>query len=538
MFMKKVFTLILGIILLGMGQLMAQGTEDFTNFPETGTSYVSGTFTGNDGSAWLYASCSGNSTVAIATPSPVLGKGKTPEGSVESGEIQGGIGTLSFDYLQAFSTNVALDVYVNGTLITTVTSNAQQGVVLNSGPITVGASGACIIKLVQQNATAGQVTIDNITWTANAGGPLPEPTDYPTSFVAAPSINSIALSWTDAAGAQAPQKYLVLVSTQNNIQAPVDGTSVADDLDVADGQGAKNVSQGIQNYTFNGLANNQIYYFAIYPYTNAGSEINYKTDGTAPAANGTTPNVEVIHSQTFDGGSLAPWTQFSVIGSQVWTWSEMFGVNDGACAKMTGYEGAPFENEDWLISPALNLTNYTLESFVFQSAKNYPGNPMEVFVSSNYSGSGDPNAATWSPLTATLSAGSWAWTSSGYIDISGFGENIYLAFKFTSSATESATWEVDEIQVLGKMGTGVQEVKPVATRVYPSPASSEVHVVFNGTGQGRVTVYDLTGSVVLRSAINTGDNILNIRELNSGLYLVKIEGEGTDLSFTHKLLVR
>lgn len=538
MFMKKVFTLIFGIILLGLGQLMAQGTEDFTNFPETGTSYVSGTFTGNDGSAWLYASCSGNSTVAIAAPSPVLGKGKTPEASVESGEIQGGIGTLSFDYLQAFSTNVTLDVYVNGTLITTVTSNAQQGVVLNSGPITVGASGACIIKLVQQNATAGQVTIDNITWTANGGGPLPEPTDYPTSFAAAPSINTVTVSWTDAAGAQAPQKYLILVSTQNNIQAPVDGTPVADDLDLADGQGAKNVSQGIQSYAFTGLANNQVYYFAIYPYTNAGSEVNFKTDGTAPTANATTPNVEVIHSQTFDGGSLAPWTQFSVIGSQVWTWSEIFGVNDGPCAKMTGYEGAPFENEDWLISPALNLTNYTLESFVFQSAKNYTGNPMEVFVSSNYSGSGDPTAATWTALTATLSAGSWAWTSSGYIDISGYGENIYLAFKFTSSATESATWEVDEIQVLGKMGTGVPEVKPATTRVYPSPAINEVHVVFNGTGSGRVTVYDLTGAVVLRSGINAGDNTLNIRELNSGLYLVKIEGEGSDLSFTHKLLVR
>ncbi|HAQ65535.1 MAG TPA: hypothetical protein DCR43_06755 [Bacteroidales bacterium] len=534
--MKKIFTFLLSLTLLGLGHVMAQGLEDFTNFPETSSSYVSGTFVGNDGSTWTYTNCSGNTQVPITVPSPVLGKGKTPAAAVESGELQGGIGTLSFDYMQPYTTNVSLDVFVNDILVATVTSEAQQNLVLNSGTIAVNTSGACIIKLVQSSATAGQVTIDNITWTANGGGLLPEPSEYPASFVAVAGIGQAALTWVDAAGVQAPQKYLILVSTQNNIQAPVDGTAVADDLDLSDGKGAKNVTQGLQGYTFTGLSNNQVYYFAIYPYTNGGSDVNFKTDGTAPAASITTPNIEVIHSQSFDGGSLAPWTQYSVLGTQVWTYSDIYGVNDGPCAKMTGYEVTPFENEDWLISPALDLSNYTLESFIFQSAKNYTGNALEVFVSDDYAGTGDPNLATWSALSATLSAGSWAWTSSGYIDISTYGENIYLAFKFTSSATESATWEVDEIQVLGKMGTGISEASVLTSKVYPSPTTSNVHVVYNGGGQADVRVYDLTGSVVLRSVITAGDNVVSVRGLNGGMYLMQIEGDSQ--VYTHKLIIR
>ncbi|PKP27857.1 MAG: hypothetical protein CVU06_00795, partial [Bacteroidetes bacterium HGW-Bacteroidetes-22] len=120
--MKKIFTFLLSLTLLGLGHVMAQGLEDFTNFPETSSSYVSGTFVGNDGSTWTYTNCSGNTQVPITVPSPVLGKGKTPAAAVESGELQGGIGTLSFDYMQPYTTNVSLDVFVNDILVATVTS--------------------------------------------------------------------------------------------------------------------------------------------------------------------------------------------------------------------------------------------------------------------------------------------------------------------------------------------------------------------------------------------------------------------------------
>jgi len=44
----------------------------------------------------------------------------------------------------------------------------------------------------------------------------------------------------------------------------------------------------LQSATFTGLSTSTIYYFKIFPYTNSGTNINYKTDGSIPTATDTT----------------------------------------------------------------------------------------------------------------------------------------------------------------------------------------------------------------------------------------------------------
>jgi len=44
----------------------------------------------------------------------------------------------------------------------------------------------------------------------------------------------------------------------------------------------KNILPGVQTAAFTGLVDNTQYYFKIYPYTNTGSFINYKTVATIP----------------------------------------------------------------------------------------------------------------------------------------------------------------------------------------------------------------------------------------------------------------
>jgi len=278
----------------------------------------------------------------------------------------------------------------------------------------------------------------------------PEPTNYPTNFLATPDIFAVDLSWTDAVGAQLPSAYLVLASDINNIALPVDGTPVADDPDLSDGTAALNVVQGNEAANFSGLPSNVTYYFKIFPYTNAGAAINYKTDGTPPEGSATTPNVVIINEEDFNSGTLGSWTPFNVTGAQVWGMEMNYGVGGTPCARMNGYSGGAVLNEDWLISPAMNFNHYTDEHFRFQTAKNYTGPDLEVFISSDYAGSGDPNLATWTPLSPTLCTGGWIWTKSGSLDVSGTtGSEIFLAFKYTSTSSAAATWEVDEILVTG-----------------------------------------------------------------------------------------
>ncbi len=138
--------------------------ETFANFPETGSSYYSGTFVGQDGLTWTYESCRGDQEIVEETP--CLGKGRTPEASITSGSIPNGISTLSFDYKQAFSTDVSVDVYVNDVLKATVTSNNEQFIIKNSGTINVDEPSTAVIKLVQTSSSAGQVSIDNLSWSS------------------------------------------------------------------------------------------------------------------------------------------------------------------------------------------------------------------------------------------------------------------------------------------------------------------------------------------------------------------------------------
>ncbi len=283
-----IFSLFLAAILV-----FAQGTEDFTNYPETGNSYQDGTFIGQDGSLWTYWQCRGD--IVINPPTPCLGKDRTPTSEVISGTLSNGCGTLSFDYMQGFSTDVELDVFVNSLLITTVTTSGQQGVILNSGPITVNSPGDFTLNFKQHDNGSGQVAIDNVTWTEFGGGPLPEPTNYPTDFTGIPEPFKITLTWTDAVGAQLPTAYLIKASDQDNITLPVDGVPEADDPDLSDGTAAMNVMQGFQTYTFFNLLSNQNYYFKIFPYTNTGTNIDFKTDGTPPAVTSTTPNIVIIN---------------------------------------------------------------------------------------------------------------------------------------------------------------------------------------------------------------------------------------------------
>jgi hypothetical protein len=139
--------------------------EDFVNFPETSTSYKDGSFTGRDGSTWSYVKCAGTSTTQITTPSPVLAKNAILA-YVTSGTIPNGVSTLTFKYVQAFTTSVNLDVFVNSTKVANITTVSESAMAtVHTVTIPVYISGDVVLKFIQNSSTSGQVTIDDISWT-------------------------------------------------------------------------------------------------------------------------------------------------------------------------------------------------------------------------------------------------------------------------------------------------------------------------------------------------------------------------------------
>jgi hypothetical protein len=73
-------------------------------------------------------------------------------------------------------------------------------------------------------------------------------------------------------------------------------------------------------------------------------------------------------------------------------------------------------------------------------------------ISTDYTGSGDPSAATWTPLSVTLSphqGGGFASsaTSSGLVDLSGMSGTGYIAFRYQETSSDYGTWQVDNVRV-------------------------------------------------------------------------------------------
>lgn len=347
----------------------------------------------------------------------------------------------------------------------------------------------------------------------------PEPTNYPTNFTATVNGVNVTLAWTDATGAQLPSRYLVVGST-GSITVPTDGTPVAN------GDLVRNVNYGVETVTFNGLEANTTYHFAIFPYTNGGENIDYKTDGTYPVVHPLTADIHYLLDEGFDvENSLGVFTAVNVTGAQ--EWRQATHTSSGTnYANMNGYaDGAAHENEDWLISPAISPAGFNDIFLEFRTAMKFDGNPLEVKLSLNYDGGANPSSSTWEDLTDVFdfSTGNFEWVESGRFNIGPMVQGkgtFYIAFVYTSTDAAASSWEVDYVKVVAEGEVSVKEQAATAVTVYPNPAQDVVSFVLESDAQ--VSVYDVTGRVVIDMNMTAGESSCQIGGLENGVYFLNV----------------
>lgn len=177
-------------------------------------------------------------------------------------------------------------------------------------------------------------------------------------------------------------------------------------------------------------------------------------------------------SKDFDDLSVVSggWDTIAVTGAPfqwgTFTWSGQ------KFARMSNYSGGNFVSEAWLISPAMNLSGATTPFLSFISAYHFAGDPLQVLISTNYVG-GAPSGATWTPLTATWpSTNNYTWEASGNIDLSSYlTTGVYIAFKYTGTASNGRTWEVDDI-LINESGAVVPPHVPIYDIQYTTGTDS------------------------------------------------------------------
>ncbi|HNX80215.1 MAG TPA: choice-of-anchor J domain-containing protein, partial [Prolixibacteraceae bacterium] len=214
---------------------------------------------------------------------------------------------------------------------------------------------------------------------------------------------------------------------------------------------------------------------------------------------------------------------------QVWTRAEFSG---NGYAYMNGYSGGNKENNDWLISPALNLDTATSVKVSFKTAKNYTGPALKVMISSNFNGTFTPagvNGATWTDITSNFeySGGSFAWKASGEFALSAYSGKVYIAFVYESTTEAAAAWEVDDFLLTGYLkNTGIDQLEENEISVYPVPAKDVIHFG-NLKGVNALDVFDLQGRMLLQKMVNGLSNVtLNVNGLPNGVYMVRFHTSG------------
>ena len=159
-----------------------------------------------------------------------------------------------------------------------------------------------------------------------------------------------------------------------------------------------------------------------------------------------------LFSDDFSSNSLNNWTVVNVEGEQTWEITP-YG-NPAPSAKISGFSGGSNSNEDWLITSAIDLTSLTTVTLNFQSVVRYSGPSLEVYVSTDYSGGNPSTDGNWQELSVILDTddSSWSsWTDSGNVDLSSFsGANVFIGFKYVSTTSNSATYEIDNVLITGE----------------------------------------------------------------------------------------
>ena len=362
-----------------------------------------------------------------------------------------------------------------------------------------------------------------------AGGapvpPKPEPTNYPTNFAAFVNGTDIGLTWTDAVGGQVPDMYLVVAST-GDITIPTDGVTVPN------GPSAQNVGYNAQTVTFTGLQGGVIYHFAIFPYTNSGANIDYKTDGSYPTATAATEQIFTLLFEDFDE-DLGVFSAYDMYGDQTWHQATYQGTT---YANMNGYANQVYnENEDWLISPAISSDGNQDAILSFRTAMKFDGDPLQVKVSVDYDGQSEPTDFEWVDITDAFdySTGNYEWVESGKVDVYSamgyLGQNyhpdFYVAFVYKSSSEAASSWEIDYVKVVSYGAVSVEENNQTIG-LYPNPACEQVSFMLENDAQ--VSIFDMTGRKVSETNVAAGQAQLDVNELVNGVYFVNFRfADGT-----------
>ena len=126
--------------------------------------------------------------------------------------------------------------------------------------------------------------------------------------------------------------------------------------------------------------------------------------------------------------------------SYVWAW------NDYKYMKASAYvDNVRHATESWLVSPKIDLSTATMPGLQFSHTHKFAGTPSEeltLWVK-------EYGAADWTQVTIPTYGTNNNWTFvTAAVDLSAWvGKKVQIGFKYTSTTSVAATWEIKDVVV-------------------------------------------------------------------------------------------
>jgi len=189
----------------------------------------------------------------------------------------------------------------------------------------------------------------------------------------------------------------------------------------------------------------------------------------------------ILLDQSFDASNFPNWTSYKVSGTSDWMHSNSTEARINAITNTSA--------ETWLISSPVNMQGSNSPQLSFDYKWQFGSNTfnfMDVLVSTNYTGTGNPNSATWTSLTASAT---WAtgntYTNSGKISLASFttASKLYVAFrmKATANALSTRNHYLDNVLITTTASNYSADIDKMYTWLYnnalTNPTASSVNTL-------------------------------------------------------------
>ena len=242
-------------------------------------------------------------------------------------------------------------------------------------------------------------------------------------------FNGPALDTPGYANPPSPAKAVAIFGVSPTIVYPGETVTISGtDLDTV-----TSVTVGGVNVDFTIVGEGSVTFTAAADTSNGQVEISSAGSGSDVSVSSifvVTPDLATVYYEDFEL-DLGDFTTVSLASDRDWAHGT-FGGN--GFVSINGF-GGDVASDDYLVSPGIDLAGAIEPTLLFNTAKNFDGPDIAVWISTDYDGI-NPATATWTPLTVTLSADNYDIIPSGMVDLSGYiGGMVYVAFVYQSAGT-------------------------------------------------------------------------------------------------------